>query len=179
MLKRSDAARPVCHLNLITSACILHIDIETPDLVLLYQIRAYIFLCRHTGPKVFQLYVWKDRGLVQDVIKKAKAGGFNALALTADFTWYGNRERDIRNGKSYKMNITETQTRRTHAYTCLYVYMYMYIHVHIYIYMYIYRMCYILRVKCKWCTQYNHITILNCASACVYTCDYIHIYMYP
>ena len=35
--------------------------------------------------KFLQLYVWKDRGLVQDVIKKAKAGGFNALALTADF----------------------------------------------------------------------------------------------
>lgn len=49
---------------------------------------------------MFQLYVWKDRGLVQDVIKKAKAGGFNALALTADFTWYGNRERDVRNGTS-------------------------------------------------------------------------------
>jgi len=47
---------------------------------------------------VFQLYVWKDRGLVQDVMKKAKAGGFNSLALTADFTWYGNRERDVRNG---------------------------------------------------------------------------------
>jgi len=60
----------------------------------------YIFLRRHTGPKVFQLYVWKDRGLVQDVIKKAKAGGFNALALTADFTRYGNRERDVRNGIS-------------------------------------------------------------------------------
>jgi isopentenyl diphosphate isomerase/L-lactate dehydrogenase-like FMN-dependent dehydrogenase len=55
----------------------------------------------HTGPKVFQLYVWKDRGLVQDVIKKAKAGGFNALALTADFTWYGNRERDVRNGMHF------------------------------------------------------------------------------
>jgi len=35
---------------------------------------------------------------VQDVIKKAEAGGFNALALTADFTWYGNCERDVRNG---------------------------------------------------------------------------------
>jgi len=31
-------------------------------------------------------------------MKKAKAGGFNSLALTADFTWYGNRERDVRNG---------------------------------------------------------------------------------
>merc|ERR1719486_1471780 len=49
-------------------------------------------------PKVFQLYVWKDRELVRDVLAKAKEGGFNALALTADFTWYGNRERDIRNG---------------------------------------------------------------------------------
>jgi isopentenyl diphosphate isomerase/L-lactate dehydrogenase-like FMN-dependent dehydrogenase len=51
----------------------------------------------HKGPKVFQLYVWKDRELVKEVIAKAKEGGFGALALTVDFTWYGNRERDIRN----------------------------------------------------------------------------------
>merc|ERR1719445_1529636 len=51
----------------------------------------------HNGPKVFQLYVWKDRELVKEVVAKAKEGGFNALALTVDFTWYGNRERDIRN----------------------------------------------------------------------------------
>lgn len=51
----------------------------------------------HKGPKVFQLYVWKDRELVKEVLDKAKEGGFNALALTVDFTWYGNRERDIRN----------------------------------------------------------------------------------
>jgi isopentenyl diphosphate isomerase/L-lactate dehydrogenase-like FMN-dependent dehydrogenase len=51
----------------------------------------------HKGPKVFQLYVWKDRELVKEVLAKAKEGGFDALALTADFTWYGNRERDIRN----------------------------------------------------------------------------------
>ena len=52
-------------------------------------------LCK--SPKVFQLYVWKDRELVKEVIAKAKEGGFDALALTVDFTWYGNRERDIRN----------------------------------------------------------------------------------
>lgn len=51
----------------------------------------------HNGPKVFQLYVWKDRELVKEVVQRAKEGGFNALALTVDFTWYGNRERDIRN----------------------------------------------------------------------------------
>jgi L-lactate dehydrogenase (cytochrome) len=49
------------------------------------------------GPKVFQLYVWKDRELVKEVLSRAKEGSFDALALTVDFTWYGNRERDIRN----------------------------------------------------------------------------------
>lgn len=63
----------------------------------------------HKGPKVFQLYVWKDRELVKEVIQKAKAGGFNALALTVDFTWYGNRERDIRNGFTIPPNYTVTQ----------------------------------------------------------------------
>ena len=28
----------------------------------------------HKGPKVFQLYVWKDRELVKDVLQKAKEG---------------------------------------------------------------------------------------------------------
>jgi len=63
----------------------------------------------HNGPKVFQLYVWKDRELVKEVIAKAKAGGFNALALTVDFTWYGNRERDIRNDFSVPPKYTVNQ----------------------------------------------------------------------
>lgn len=64
----------------------------------------------HKGPKVFQLYVWKDRELVKEVIAKAKEGGFQALALTVDFTWYGNRERDIRNDFSIppKYNMKQT-----------------------------------------------------------------------
>eukprot|EP00546_Thalassionema_frauenfeldii_P015731 CAMPEP_0178912318 /NCGR_PEP_ID=MMETSP0786-20121207/10195_1 /TAXON_ID=186022 /ORGANISM="Thalassionema frauenfeldii, Strain CCMP 1798" /LENGTH=431 /DNA_ID=CAMNT_0020584885 /DNA_START=158 /DNA_END=1453 /DNA_ORIENTATION=+ len=64
----------------------------------------------HDGPKVFQLYVWKDRELVKDVIAQAKEGGFNSLALTVDFTWYGNRERDIRNDFSIppKYNLKQT-----------------------------------------------------------------------
>eukprot|EP00977_Amphora_coffeiformis_P007651 scaffold1690_cov182-Amphora_coffeaeformis.AAC.8 len=64
----------------------------------------------HNGPKVFQLYVWKDRELVKEVIDKAKEGGFNALALTVDFTWYGNRERDIRNDFSIPPKYTMKQT---------------------------------------------------------------------
>ena len=50
------------------------------------------------GGKLFQLYVWKDRSLVRDLLAQAKANGFDALALTVDLTWYGNRERDTRNG---------------------------------------------------------------------------------
>jgi L-lactate dehydrogenase (cytochrome) len=64
----------------------------------------------HKGPKVFQLYVWKDRELLKEVLSKAKEGGFKALALTVDFTWFGNRERDIRNDFSIppKYNMTQT-----------------------------------------------------------------------
>jgi L-lactate dehydrogenase (cytochrome) len=64
----------------------------------------------HNGPKVFQLYVWKDRELVKEVISRAKEGGFNALALTVDFTWYGNRERDIRNDFSIPPKYSIKQT---------------------------------------------------------------------
>ena len=64
-------------------------------------------LCK--GPKVFQLYVWKDRELVKEVLAKAKEGGFDALALTVDFTWYGNRERDIRNDFSIPPKYTVGQ----------------------------------------------------------------------
>lgn len=48
--------------------------------------------------KIFQLYLWKDRALVRDMIAQAKEAGFTALALTADLTYYGNRERDLRQG---------------------------------------------------------------------------------
>jgi L-lactate dehydrogenase (cytochrome) len=49
------------------------------------------------GPKFFQAYVWKDRGLLKDVLARAKAAGFAAVALTVDVPIGGNRERDPRN----------------------------------------------------------------------------------
>ena len=51
-------------------------------------------------PKLFQIYVWKDRDLLKDVLSTAKRGDFQSMALTVDLAWYGNRERDIRNGFS-------------------------------------------------------------------------------
>jgi len=50
------------------------------------------------GPKWFQLYVWKDRTLVKEMLDRARAAGFTALILTVDFPVTGNRERDPRNG---------------------------------------------------------------------------------
>ena len=52
----------------------------------------------HPGPKIFQVYVWKDRQLVADILDRVRAAGYGALALTVDAPVAGNRERDRRNG---------------------------------------------------------------------------------
>jgi L-lactate dehydrogenase (cytochrome) len=52
------------------------------------------------GPKWFQLYVWKDKGLVKEMMDRAKESGYTALILTVDLPITGNRERDPRNGFS-------------------------------------------------------------------------------
>ncbi|MFT6662740.1 MAG: L-lactate dehydrogenase (cytochrome) [Maricaulis maris] len=50
---------------------------------------------RHTdGPKWFQVYVWKDRAIVEKAMERAKAAGFTGLILTVDVPVAGNRERD-------------------------------------------------------------------------------------
>ena len=59
-----------------------------------------------TGPKWFQVYVWKDRGLVREGLARAKAAGFTALALTVDVPVAGNRERDPKNQFTIPPKIT-------------------------------------------------------------------------
>jgi L-lactate dehydrogenase (cytochrome) len=51
-----------------------------------------------TGPKWFQVYVWRDRGLVQDMLDRAGAAGYQAIVLTVDAAVLGRRERDVRRG---------------------------------------------------------------------------------
>ncbi len=51
-----------------------------------------------TGPKMFQLYIFKDRGLTTELIQRCKAAGYAALCLTVDTAVQGNRERDKRTG---------------------------------------------------------------------------------
>ena len=50
------------------------------------------------GPKCFQVYVFKDRGLSREFVQRAKDSGYVALQLTVDVSVSGNRERDIVTG---------------------------------------------------------------------------------
>jgi len=51
-----------------------------------------------TTPKMFQLYVHKDKGLTTSMVDRCKASGFDAIALTVDTITGGNRERDLHTG---------------------------------------------------------------------------------
>jgi 4-hydroxymandelate oxidase len=50
-----------------------------------------------TGPRWFQLYVYKDRGVTRSLVERAEAAGFTALELTVDAPVLGQREADVRN----------------------------------------------------------------------------------
>ena len=51
-------------------------------------------------PKLFQLYVFKDRALTRDFLARCKQQQYKALCLTVDTPLAGNRERDIVYGMS-------------------------------------------------------------------------------
>ncbi len=50
------------------------------------------------GPRWFQVYAWRDRGLVKELVQRAAAAGYEALMLTVDTPVFGRRERDVRSG---------------------------------------------------------------------------------
>ncbi|KAF5944092.1 hypothetical protein HYC85_018169 [Camellia sinensis] len=52
-----------------------------------------------TGPGIrfFQLYVYKDRNVVTQLVRRAERAGFKAIALTVDTPRLGRREADIKN----------------------------------------------------------------------------------
>ena len=51
-----------------------------------------------SGPKLFQLYIHKDKSITDDLIERCKRANFNGLCLTVDTIVAGNRERDHRSG---------------------------------------------------------------------------------
>ncbi len=50
------------------------------------------------GPKMFQIYILKDRSLTEEFVARCKAAKFTAICLTVDAPMSGNRERDFVHG---------------------------------------------------------------------------------
>lgn len=50
-----------------------------------------------TGARWFQLYMYRDRNITMDMVDRAAASGYRAVALTVDTPILGRRERDFRN----------------------------------------------------------------------------------
>lgn len=48
----------------------------------------------------FQVYAWRDRGLVEEMIQRAATARYETLVLTVDTAVFGRRERDVRRGFS-------------------------------------------------------------------------------
>lgn len=50
------------------------------------------------GDKWFQIYTWRDRPLVEELVGRAKDAGYTTVWLTVDTAVLGRRERDVRRG---------------------------------------------------------------------------------
>ncbi|KAG2305637.1 hypothetical protein Bca52824_025385 [Brassica carinata] len=61
-----------------------------------------------TGPGIrfFQLYVYKNRNVVEQLVRRAEKAGFKAIALTVDTPRLGRRESDIKNRFTLPPNLT-------------------------------------------------------------------------
>jgi L-lactate dehydrogenase (cytochrome) len=53
----------------------------------------------------FQVYAWRDRAMVKEMVDRAAAAQFEALVLTVDTAVLGRRERDVRRGFSLPPSI--------------------------------------------------------------------------
>ncbi|EEC07769.1 glycolate oxidase, putative [Ixodes scapularis] len=49
------------------------------------------------GLRWFQLYVYKDRDITKDLVKRAENSGYKALVVTVDTPLFGNRIADVKN----------------------------------------------------------------------------------
>ncbi len=64
------------------------------------------FAAAGTGPKLFQIYIFKDRSLTEEFVERAKANGYAGLVLTVDTLVAGKRERDIASGLKLPPQLT-------------------------------------------------------------------------
>jgi L-lactate dehydrogenase (cytochrome) len=58
------------------------------------------------GPRWFQLYLWQDRALSLELVRRVEAAGVDTLVLTVDTAVAGRRLRDVRNGLTIPPELT-------------------------------------------------------------------------
>lgn len=59
-----------------------------------------------SGPKMFQLYIHRDRDLTRELMTRAKDAGYQAACVTIDTAVLGNRERDLYSGLTVPPRLT-------------------------------------------------------------------------
>lgn len=59
-----------------------------------------------SGPKMLQLYIFRDRQITVDFLERCNASGYDAICLTVDTPVPGNRERDRRTGMTMPPKFT-------------------------------------------------------------------------
>ena len=67
------------------------------------------------GPRWFQLYVYRDKEITRDLVRRAAAAGYSALCLTVDTPLAGPRERDRRNRLRMPAHLGLENFPATHA----------------------------------------------------------------
>ncbi|KAL6651407.1 hypothetical protein ACP70R_010332 [Stipagrostis hirtigluma subsp. patula] len=50
-----------------------------------------------SGIRFFQLTLFKDRNIAQQLVRRAEGAGYKAIVLTVDAPWLGRREADVKN----------------------------------------------------------------------------------
>lgn len=58
------------------------------------------------GPKMFQLYAFKDRDITRRLVEECRRAGYGALCLTVDTAARGKRERELRSGMGVPMRLS-------------------------------------------------------------------------
>ena len=59
-----------------------------------------------SGPKMFQVLLFKDRGLTWELVSRAAKAGYPALCLTVDANVRGKRERELRTGLGLPLRLS-------------------------------------------------------------------------
>ncbi len=72
-----------------------------------------------SGLRWFQLYVYKDRALTEDLVQRAAASGYKALCVTIDTPVLGKRREDMRHGFDLPSHLRLANFRSEHLQSSL------------------------------------------------------------